>query len=1054
MQAARVCGSAGDFVAPIRPGYSRWIGRQVAAEWGASGVKGFLPFLASISVAAACPAAANPPTAKIDVRGGDLASALQDVARQARIELLFDRKLVKGLRTGPLRGRMNPRDAVQRLLAGTNIVVRQTASGILVLEARETKALAEQDVAVPEILVIGRRSQNADIRRVESDIQPYRVATRREVVSSHRDNLDQFFRSRVPANTQVRSPGQLSEGETISEIDLRGLGPDGTLILIDGRRMPSIPRVLFGMRQPDLNALPLHAIDRVETLTGTAGGIHGFGALGGAVNVVIDRDTRGLQLHQTVGLSTRGDAPRVVTEGGFGYSPNDGSTEISFYAAHSWSDGIQSGDRDYRLRDRRLSAANIPASYIQALPYGNSIAIFSANGPLGDFNGSTPLTLKPSYGGGTLPSRYTYLPRDFIGGSGELAAALGQNAGKLDFSIGDGTARSDIGSASRTWAILANIRQHVVPGVEIYGDAIVLRNQGQSILRGSDGLLAIPETSPLNPFEQPIFVTFPVGGNERRAKVSYTSSRYTFGLVADLPYEWRGTAEAAFGSVRYRREASSESTYVSPYILYENPQSTINPFGDWAAFQSALLQDPYTGTASGSFRSRFREQSLRLAGPLFSTAAGRSTLTLLAERREDDLPAHVETQGFGYGGMFSEYDVKLAPRTSTSESLYAELRSRLFGDEAPIRFLSDLEVQLAARVDRQKYGFPSAPASFAPADQRRASFSSVTYTAGAKFSPVPGVLVRASYATGEQPPELTYLNEFVSTGTFGSAPDPKRAGTFLGSDGPYLYLASGFAGLKTIRANTLSLGTILSPWGENDLRLTFDYSRIRRSRDVLFLSSALVLAHEDFWPERVERGPLSDADRARGFTGGPVQTLDTRAMNGAGLEVEAIDARAEWPTSALGGQLRLYVDATYHMKSRQTGLFQTPVDRAGTRNGPLRWRANGGFHWSSGDLNLGANLQYFGPYQVSVPGQSGPGDALVQGGSHVRAQAYLDLYASQRVRMAGAGPLRDLTIAFGLINVFDHSPPRESNLNFRSEGISPYGDPRKRRFEITLSGGF
>ena len=61
-------------------------------------------------------------------------------------------------------------------------------------EADRAAALARQDVTVPEILVIGRRSQNADIRRLETDIQPYHVATGRQINDADRDNLDQYFR--------------------------------------------------------------------------------------------------------------------------------------------------------------------------------------------------------------------------------------------------------------------------------------------------------------------------------------------------------------------------------------------------------------------------------------------------------------------------------------------------------------------------------------------------------------------------------------------------------------------------------------------------------------------------------------------------------------------------------------------------------------------------------------------------------------------------------------------------------------------------------------------
>ncbi len=248
------------------------------------------------------------------------------------MELLFDRSQMAGVRAPPIRARMTPEAALQRLLQGTELTVRRSSAGVLIVEPRVAPPLARQDVTVPEVLVIGRRSQNADIRRLETDIQPYRVATGAQVVESDRDNLDQFFRSRVPSNAVALPPSLDMKGETNSEIDLRGLGANATLVLIDGRRMPSMPATLFGFRQPDLNAVPLHAIERVEILSGAAGGIFGFGAQGGVVNVVLARDRRGAELHATGGVTSRGDAQQLTLEGRITFTRDEGRTEVSLYA--------------------------------------------------------------------------------------------------------------------------------------------------------------------------------------------------------------------------------------------------------------------------------------------------------------------------------------------------------------------------------------------------------------------------------------------------------------------------------------------------------------------------------------------------------------------------------------------------------------------------------------------------------------------------------------------------------------------------------------------------
>src|SRR5262249_25165344 len=155
--------------------------------------------------------------------------------------------------------------------------------------------------------------------------------------------------------------------------------------------------------------------------------------------------------------------------------------------------------------------------------------------------------------------------------------------------------------------------------------------------------------------------------------------------------------------------------------------------------------------------------------------------------------------------------------------------------------------------------------------------------------------------------------------------------------------------------------------------IAFDYSRIRLSRLDTELSPQMVLDHESLWPERVERATLTDSDRANGYAAGRIVMLDTRSTNGAGLDVDSLDARISVPIQLAAGRLRMYADATYQMKNRTHQLFQSDVDYAGYVDGPLKWRANGGFDWSMNAVTLGANLQYYDssllrPVSPEVPG--------------------------------------------------------------------------------------
>jgi outer membrane receptor protein involved in Fe transport len=1004
-------------------------------------------FVLISALAMAGRARAETHAARIEIKARTLSDALQDLGRQTGADLLFDHNAVAGIPAKPLSGMLTPEAAIRSLLQGTDLTVRRIPSGTLIVERKAPAPLERQDVTVPEILVIGQRSQNADIRRRESDIQPYRVATGAQVADAERDNLDQYFRSRVPTDTDAIPPSLLTNGATNSQIDLRGLGLSDTLVLIDGRRMPAPPAPLFGFFQPDINAIPVHGIERVEILTGTAGGIHGFGALGGVVNVVLAHPGHGLELHATGGISSRGDARQQQLEGGASFSPDGGRTEVTLYASDARMQPLFSGQRSYLNEDARLSASLAPQLLFTLVPNGNSVFVKNLDGL------SHNLTLKPQYGGATLGAAYSFLPAGSSGAPAAVAAALTANAGRFDTSLADGQATTEIGSNPHTSALFTNVRHRFEGGVQLYFDAVALWDRGAFEGHTATGFAILGASSPANPFTQGVQISYPIPRTSLRDSAAFDSARYTAGAVAPLPFDWQGTAEVALGGARYAVTQASET----PAQAFLSPGAA--PFGAWTDFQGGLATSLNRSVQSEDIKNRFSDVSVRLAGPIFTTPGGPATLTLLAERRTEEVPGYT-LQTVRNQTMSS---VSIASRRTDTTSFYAELRSRLFGDSAPAPWLTGAEVQLALRHDTEADAFARTPQAPATSERLRPRFSGATYSAGAKVSPLSWLTLRGSYSTGETPPASADLIQTVNALSNAAtvANDPKRGGSVV--TGPLTFKSGGSPDLQTIRAGTAALGAIVRPWGDDGPGLTLDYSRIRKTGDVFIPPAQLVIDHEAAWSQRVTRGPLTDADRARGYTAGPITALDASAENSAGLRVDSIDARLEWRTALFGGRLRLYGDGTYYLRNVQSAPFQADVDRVNFFDNPLKVRANTGADWTHGALTLGANLQYFGRYRVFAPNLPAfqiPEAEALQGSAWVSPQTYVDLHATWRRRTTLAGEPRDLQFDLGVVNVFDQTPPRESSFsldefngpsNGAYPGFSRYGDPRQRRFVLTLS---
>ncbi len=163
--------------------------------------------------------------------------------------------------------------------------------------------------------------------------------------------------------------GAISNGATgTATLNLRGLGSERTLVLVNGRRlMPGTPSTSAA----DINAIPAALIERVDVLTGGASSVYGADAVAGVVNFVLDTDFEGFKINANYGvynhnnrsgrdireaLTARnfGFPTGTVTDGGtfdgtiaFGSSFDDGRGRVTAYAGYRKIDPVLQARRDY-----------------------------------------------------------------------------------------------------------------------------------------------------------------------------------------------------------------------------------------------------------------------------------------------------------------------------------------------------------------------------------------------------------------------------------------------------------------------------------------------------------------------------------------------------------------------------------------------------------------------------------------------------------------------------------------------------------------------------------
>jgi iron complex outermembrane recepter protein len=313
----------------------------------------------------------------IDIPSQPLGSALAELAKQARIQVVYPTDLVDGKAAHALSGSMTPEEALNALLAKTGLrfqfvdpetvtlsrdegsaepvgrgqahstsdrpakvdakedgkqssqdfrvaQVDQGASGSQVVD-QAISQMKEKDDELAEVVVTGTH-----IRGITNTTDPVIVIDRDQIDRSGYSTTQELFRS-LPQNFasgDATEDGAFSNNprvggniEIASGVNLRGLGVSSTLVLLNGHRLaPSA----FGS-VVDISLIPLAAIDRLEILTDGSSAVYGSDAVGGVVNIILKSDYKGASTTLRYGDVTSGSRSEVDTSQTLGTSWSTGN---------------------------------------------------------------------------------------------------------------------------------------------------------------------------------------------------------------------------------------------------------------------------------------------------------------------------------------------------------------------------------------------------------------------------------------------------------------------------------------------------------------------------------------------------------------------------------------------------------------------------------------------------------------------------------------------------------------------------------------------------------
>lgn len=282
-----------------------------------------------------------------DVPAGDLASALDTYIRQSGVQLIYKVDDLKGKTTEGVHGNLPPEEALTKLLANSGLQVGRTANGSIAIgkrpqgEAAASGAVADEptEVTVTGTRIRGTKVASLVIKRTREQARDEGQNTMGDVIAAIPQNFGGGQNPGVSPAVPEANGYNYGSGNALN---LRGLGADATLTLLNGHRMPYSAT----LQSIDVAAIPLVALDRIEVMPDGASALYGSDAVGGVANVILRKDYNGLLTSARFGGSTDGGnvqqqydvlGGRIWSSGGFMFAYEFGETSPVYAKDRSYT---------------------------------------------------------------------------------------------------------------------------------------------------------------------------------------------------------------------------------------------------------------------------------------------------------------------------------------------------------------------------------------------------------------------------------------------------------------------------------------------------------------------------------------------------------------------------------------------------------------------------------------------------------------------------------------------------------------------------------------------
>jgi len=210
---------------------------------------------------------------------------------------------------------------------------------------------ADAEADLQEVTVTGSRIASPNM----TSTSPVQVITSEEIKAGGRTDITDLLNNlpQVSTNYQGQGLGNRSSGLSsaggVANVDLRGLGPNRTLVLVNGRRLGvGSPNTSIASPAPDIDQIPGALVERIDVLTGGASAVYGSDAIAGVVNFVTKRNFTGIELNYDMSANWHDNdsdlAKGLLADAGYtgptGQSKDGKNTNISLVMGADLADGL------------------------------------------------------------------------------------------------------------------------------------------------------------------------------------------------------------------------------------------------------------------------------------------------------------------------------------------------------------------------------------------------------------------------------------------------------------------------------------------------------------------------------------------------------------------------------------------------------------------------------------------------------------------------------------------------------------------------------------------